>query len=418
MKLPSGPRWRNRLAAPVVAVCCTALALLAGAVPASATQSTAQTGLTVSAGISQKATQCAPQGDASPGSAATRPDITARCGPALNEYNRTQFCWNNTLTFTFFEDEDPVGTSVVTLIQYIVLRPGTKSWTEYDTVTTVTSEGTTAPIEVVQTVTCGSDCKATGGLKGTLKAGLTATISYITSVGKDKDVTDASTYSLVYDAPPYIPTNDLQWDSPIKFRCDNSLGVANTIGCVFPKYVPTLVLSLKTGGASAAMVAWAQQHMDAHWGWDGHGDPLTRLTDETTIDDNRERICEDGTFHSIAGIGAPAKGTKDPWTDTDSCDEFPFAATNQSGGATLKKEGKTGAACVQLKAVRTSSSKTADEAAQWGGVTTTGSVNDKAPCVRGHIPNNLNGAVGSAYRGLIGSARLISGDPFWIAVES
>jgi hypothetical protein len=408
MEPSSARRWRGRLLAPVAVSLCAAFALLAGVLPASAAQPTApQPALTVSMTFGHEAAQSAQSAQS-----ALPPDLSVRCSPGINKFNRTNLCWQDTLSFTFLENEEPVGESIVILYQYIALRPKLKTFTEYDTVGPVTSTGTTAPIEAVLTAACGSDCVATGGLRGTLKPGLTGTISYSSNLPRDDEFTRASDYTLDYDAPPYIPLDVGHWDTPIDYRCDNSKAINNTTGCVFEEFDPTLVLSLKTGGASAAMVAWAMVHMHEHWGWNGHGKPLSRLQNDTTADHNRDKVC-DSTFHRIAGIGAPARGTKHPWTDTDSCDEFPFAATYESGATSIS----SGAACVQLKAVRTSSSTTADEAAQWGGVTTVGKVNLKASCVRGHIPNRLNGVVGSAYSGLISSARLANGDEFWIAFD-
>jgi hypothetical protein len=39
------------------------------------------------------------------------------------------------------------------------------------------------------------------------------------------------------------------------------------------------------------------------------------------------------------------------------------------------------------------------------------------PCVRGHIPNLLNGAVGTAYSTVIRDNRLIDMDAFWLLVS-
>jgi len=109
---------------------------------------------------------------------------------------------------------------------------------------------------------------------------------------------------------------------------------ANSGGCVIPAYTPTLTLSIRQAGASAALFKWAQTHMDAHWGLKGKGSPLTRASGGAG-EGNMKIVC-DSTFRRQGAV--VVKGGSN---DVDSCDEFPFASTVQSGSATLKKEKKT-----------------------------------------------------------------------------
>ena len=147
--------------------------------------------------------------------------------------------------------------------------------------------------------------------------------------------------------------------------------------------------------------------MKAHWGLKSNHSPLTRASDSAG-NDNRDLVC-DSTFKRQGTV--VVKGGKN---DKDSCDEFPYASTKQSGAATLKKEKKTGAACAQLQSVRTSNS--GSEAAQWGGVKVIGSPNYAAPCVRGHVPLKLNGSTGGSYSTFIRDQRLFVGENFWVSV--
>jgi hypothetical protein len=187
-------------------------------------------------------------------------------------------------------------------------------------------------------------------------------------------------------------------------RCDSAF--TNSSGCVDEGFIPTLFLSLAKYGAAAAMVQFAQDNMTAHWGKQGEGSPLTRLAAGGSA--NRAVIC-DSTFVSQG----TAIGGNDG--DKDSCDEFPFAATYQSGvlnGVT------SGAQCAQVTATPSGGPTTGNEAADWPTVAIVGTPTLNESCVRGHIPLNLNTAAGGAYGGLITSNRLLDADPFWVSVTA
>lgn len=195
--------------------------------------------------------------------------------------------------------------------------------------------------------------------------------------------------------------------SSLEVRCDNGAAVAGTAGCVVPLYVPVLSVPQSTYGAAAALIRWAQTNLPGHWGLQGSGKPLTRLKNTTTRNRNRRIICQDVSFVNLDGVIGGTNG------DSDSCDEFPFAATYQSGAL----NGVTaGSQCAQLIATQTG--VTGNEAADWNTVTPLGSPTSSAACARGHIPLRLNSGVGSAYRAFISTQRLIDKDPFWISVPS
>jgi hypothetical protein len=395
-------RFRVRLLVSVAAVLCSALAIaiamLAGAGSAGAAQPHGPQDKTITATY-----QGSP---VSPVSSNARPALTVACGPGLNEYNRTQLCWEGILTFTFKTDGEPVGTLKAKLVQYIDLDPRSGNWTQDDTVISAVPEGTTAPVEVDLTAVCGSPCEATALFSGVVAGGLVGPVVYTDAIANGDVNTTPTLYTLDYDAPPYIPESELAWASPISYRCDQGVAAKGT-GCVFPEFTPTLDLSIKQAGASAALFRWAQEHMDMHWGLKGEGSPLTRVSGEDG-DDNRKVVC-DGTFRRQGPV--VVNGGKN---DVDSCDEFPLAATKQSGAATLQEEGKKGTACAQLQSVRTS--RRGSEAAQWGNVKVIGKPNYAAPCVRGHVPSRLNDSTGGSYITFASNQRLFVGDNFWVSV--
>ncbi|HEV2372252.1 MAG TPA: hypothetical protein VGS19_08790 [Streptosporangiaceae bacterium] len=186
-------------------------------------------------------------------------------------------------------------------------------------------------------------------------------------------------------------------------RCDSIVSSSDT--CVNQHFIPTMSLSRGTFGAAADIVAWAQVNLSAHWGQQGVGQPLTRLANKTTRGNNRKIIC-DSTFTSLGTAIGGDDGSK------DSCDEFPFAASYQSGAL----NGVTsGSQCAQVEAVEIAI-PTGDLATDWSSVQPTAPFTGSEACVRGHVPLKLNQAVGCKYAGFIKSVRLLDRDQFWLAV--
>ena len=204
-------------------------------------------------------------------------------------------------------------------------------------------------------------------------------------------------------------------------RCDNGIAVANTKGCVDEKFTPTMYISYSEGGASVDMINYYEENIAPYYGnqYSPAPKPLHRLTDPILSGpngNNREIICRDGSFTLDPAITAALA----PYNDTDSCDEYPFASTYESGAMEEGADGNpkpfvtTGADCAQVTADHTDTTNQF-EPTDWVSVTvnsTTGS----DPCIRGHIPGKLNSYVGGKFRGLIGTARLIDKDAFWVEV--
>jgi hypothetical protein len=111
-------------------------------------------------------------------------------------------------------------------------------------------------------------------------------------------------------------------------RCDEALkGYATSVGCVVPAYVPTISY-VGTG------VPQLRNHIqDAQGsGLPGaypKGRPLNRLYDDTTIRRNRDRACPD-SLPRVSGL---------------TCDEYPFAATNQGAWKAGTTEWRTFSWC-------------------------------------------------------------------------
>jgi hypothetical protein len=257
-------------------------------------------------------------------------------------------------------------------------------------------------------VACGSTCRVTYHWPqgAPLAVGTTGSLDYTDKARAAAVNTFKTDYQLTLVAPEFTPV-PFTWQLAVSIRCDNNMAGIAGAGCVFPSFTPTLKVSRTQYGASAAMIAWAQANLSGHWGMKGKGKPLTRLADKTIRNSNRQVIC-----------GRSWKPFP-PWTSgstsvKDSCDEFPFAATYQSGalnGAT------SGSQCAQVEAVKTSSTGTI--AHIWNAVKPIGTHSSSAKCVRGHIPLSLNEDLGtSSYLSFIRAQRLLNKDRFWLTVTS
>jgi hypothetical protein len=96
-------------------------------------------------------------------------------------------------------------------------------------------------------------------------------------------------------------------------RCDTGVAFKGTKGCVFSDVAGSYVLHLKGGaGTVAKHDQVAQQTKPQHFGWFGHGKPLTRATSPGVAVANRAAACPKGKY-----------------PNPNTCDEYPYAATYQ-----------------------------------------------------------------------------------------
>jgi Deoxyribonuclease NucA/NucB len=124
---------------------------------------------------------------------------------------------------------------------------------------------------------------------------------------------------MTFDHPDADPAS-LTVGPTLKVRCDSMAVFRPTKGgCVYQHATLnflTISTADKTVTSAAKFMAAAQKKIHNHAGWYGHGGALTRLTNASTISRNRRVACK-----SVRS----GKG--------QSCDEYPFASTNQ--GASL-----------------------------------------------------------------------------------
>jgi hypothetical protein len=178
-------------------------------------------------------------------------------------------------------------------------------------------------------------------------------------------------------------------------------------GCVDEGDIPTLYLSVQRLGSAAIMVDFAQYELSSHWGsQEEGGQPLNYIADQGQQYANRGFVCYDGTFTNLGTAIGGDDGS------TDSCDEFPFAATKQSAGFSGNY---SGADCAQVTAVEIPN-PVGVLATDWSGIEPTGTVTGSEPCVRGHVPLALNSLEGTDFRTFRSKNRLVNLDPFWVEV--
>jgi hypothetical protein len=189
------------------------------------------------------------------------------------------------------------------------------------------------------------------------------------------------------------------FQNPTYTRCDQIVGPP--AGCVDTNSPGELQLpgSFGIAGASAAQgVLWAENTLPGHPGLCNAtptgctGQMLTRLADKTTQDRNRYIMCQQKKY---------------PWpilfTD-DSCDEYTFAATYQSGpmsGVTNPN--------VQCNTIWP----------KWNGGNWNIHVLYRQAgniCVRAHVSEKDNSSVGGRLGSITLHQRLLDGDGYWVLV--
>ena len=302
------------------------------------------------------------------------------------------------------QDGKVVATALFATAQQMELSTTSLEWTETDQLVMLEASPTLPALTATWTTKCSPTCSpATTAVfsKQPIAVGQRLEKTY-----KIADVPTAQydyldlAYTLDFDAAGSTEiTPPATWDSEV--RCDDKLSVANTSGCIVPWVTPTLNVSRAQYGSSADMLDWAQKNLSGHWGLRNSGQPLHRLQSTRDSAANRQAICGATRF------------TADPAITDDSCDEFPFAGTYESGALNGVTDGRN---CAQVTAVRNST--TGDLASDWQTVTPIGTVTGTEKCVRGHIPGPLNSDVGSSYGVFVKAARLADNDGFWLRVTS
>ena len=240
------------------------------------------------------------------------------CTPGHGTISRTTSCSTGLINVNFYLEpgHQYQGTAQLGYTSSVTLNPRTRyKWTDDVTLKLIDS---TIPAgdagEATVTEDC-SHCTATGSSTQILTPGATRSYHLTLKSPGRATVTDRQAPQITYTAAPYTPAQgDL--GPKLKVRCDNTryMGPSRTGGCVYPQVFPTYTISTTGPYDQVAWhIAWAQNNLKNHWGWRGHGPALSRTVNKTLIDANRDTACP-------KSIPRPAG---------KSCDEYPFASTNQ-----------------------------------------------------------------------------------------
>ncbi|MFE1416926.1 NucA/NucB deoxyribonuclease domain-containing protein [Streptomyces sp. NPDC058746] len=165
---------------------------------------------------------------------------------------------------------------------------------------------------------CDGICKATvkvPALMVEVGREVAGTITYRDSTAKRNST--AATHSVT--ATSAVATPGRATCKSAAFRCDKEIGT--TAGCVFPAAAPTLTSMSQLPGNAANI----RRVMDAgphHYGDQTRGNPLTRTTDAALERANRNTAC-------------PASRKR---PQGQSCDEYPFARTNQGASKSDRRD--------------------------------------------------------------------------------
>jgi hypothetical protein len=174
-----------------------------------------------------------------------------------------------------------------------------------------TGEATSGVSSTVH-IDCTGGCKnLTGPVSLPLPPGEAAGTQFIIESAGSKTNTTHQAPVFFLSHPNASNTKNIKLPDLGPARCDN-VAVAKTQGCAFSDVAALYVLHVRGQGIKdvAQHIARAQRAKPHHFGWLGHGTPLTRLTIQKDIRANRRRACR--------GVRVP-RGK--------SCDEYPFAAT-------------------------------------------------------------------------------------------
>jgi hypothetical protein len=133
----------------------------------------------------------------------------------------------------------------------------------------------------------------------------------------------STTITWTFTNPAWLgPTNPLSY-TQLDVRCDNALPGRITVGCVFPDYIPAVIYSRSGPYAQVARHIGDAQASGLPGAYP-NGTALTRLTNRTDIRRNRRTACKP-RYHRPEG---------------KSCDEYPFASSNQGAATGADNRGK------------------------------------------------------------------------------
>ncbi|MFJ3206314.1 hypothetical protein [Streptomyces sp. NPDC086989] len=177
-----------------------------------------------------------------------------------------------------------------------------------------------------------------------------------------------------------------QW-AGASVACDGQVG--QSPGCIATDNLARVVLSKSEYGASAVAYEWAQNNLGDNNAMGTAKRPLTRDGDEARAKSRSYYTCK----------APPKPFVADPTVVNDECDEFPFARTRQGG--TL------GSMCAEIIPRYVG-----------GGAWRVDVVRDEpvAPCIRAHVPSDVNQKAGGSVGRQVQSERILQGEAYQVVI--
>ena len=319
---------------------------------------------------------------------------------ALWEIDRTTACIQSmglTAEVRDPDTKDVIASQHFLVNQNIILNTNSPGFVENDTVTrdALSSDTIFTRMEVNFFARCDAPCQtnnpATTLFLPARGSSQNFSISYFgspASGGSDMFNTHYSFAVVLLDE--VLVSDTFTWNSPESIRCDDKLR-PRLPGCVFSFWGPLLTLPVSVYGAAAINVAVGQSRLILPFGT--QNSPLTR-GDTSISDPNRNAVCDGSFFPSLLLV------------QNDSCDEYPFASTQQSAA----QRGFTGVSCLEIMPLQ--------KTGEWVIWLLNGdSANlNVHPCVRGHVNKDQNVAVGTAVSTMYTNYRMLTGDAYAVEV--
>lgn len=244
--------------------------------------------------------------------------LAAECVPGPNRGNRFEGCVQEQTTLFVYRNKKVVGSAVMDVTQSYALKANSREFTETFTLDIREVSGEAAGSSLALKAQCAGTCTAAvkvppvGVAKGRRMHGTITNKDTTTSRN-----TTRTTYTLTGTKAGFPPATDT-WTSP-DYRCDQEIG--KSAGCVFPSTVPVLTTMAQLPEI-AANIRRVQDAGPHHYGDRNRGSALTRTTNTTLERANRNAAC-------------PASRVR---PTGKSCDEYPFARTNQGASKSDRKD--------------------------------------------------------------------------------
>ncbi|MER5894312.1 hypothetical protein [Streptomyces sp. NPDC001876] len=336
-------------------------------------------------------------------------DDGAECSIAVSAKSYTRFsaCLNGEYNIGIRLNGQVVASAAIAYHHEIKLAVNSKAITQTVKLkpVAVTPLMMESPYSVNLQFYCSPDCDSAlpnwNGQPGWLgadyhEATATATTNWTQDAGYSVNFLHWTISSMI-DGSPTDRTID--YDEPeLRIRCDNMFA-GRKAGCVFPNYAPTYTVNTKAYPAAAALYWAIMEKLPNHPGSKKHNTPLHRLEDTALQQANRDVMCEK----------AIARFRPNALTPTASCDEYPFAASRESGG--LQPGITSGEECAQFFAAPGTTVGGWDlflddnypSLPTW-----------KEPCGRGSIPRGQNTSAGGGLGRFVGKVRLFDGEAYYV----